>query len=74
MGLRFIYVYVFGHVSECTQPWRSEESNRSPGASVTGTCEPPYIDAENQPKFGPLQEQQALLKSQRHLTSPCYRC
>lgn len=54
---------VFGHVYECTQPGRSEESNRSPGAAVAGTCKPSYIGAENQPKFGPLQEQQALLKS-----------
>lgn len=33
-------------------------------------CELPYVGAQKKPKFGPLQEEQAFLKSLSHLSTP----
>ena len=43
----FNYVYVWIWAHECRYPERPEEGIRSPGAGITGSCEPPDVGAGN---------------------------
>lgn len=43
----------------CRYPWGPEEEAESPETGARGTCEPPEMDAWNQPH--PLEEQQQVI-------------